>query len=326
MNPRSLCLYTCADLIDMNVYLTAGENVMPVTVTATSVIRKMRGGAQSYLLGADDGRFYVVKFRENPQGSRVLVNEWVGTRLIQYLDIACPRPAIVALTSAFIEAHPEVSLAYGGRNIQPSTGKHFGSQYPVDPRKVAVYDFIPDALLPSVWNIRDYARILALDLWVGNTDMRQSIFFRARVRDCIPTADAKPGRKAFITLMIDNGQFFCGPLWQVWDQCDCRCLSDQVYITAPSVVVAEAILRVTTIPRHVVAGAFCEAPGEWVDDVHQANQLIDRLMNRRRQVRELTYTVLERIRRGGAPSYSRTPAVRSSGHIQGERTDAARVL
>ena len=38
----------------------------------------MRGGAQSHLIEADDGRFYIVKFQNNPQHRRILVNEWIA--------------------------------------------------------------------------------------------------------------------------------------------------------------------------------------------------------------------------------------------------------
>ncbi len=44
---------------------------------AMEQIRRMRGGAQSHLMRCSDGRdhdlYYVVKFQNNPQHSRVLV-------------------------------------------------------------------------------------------------------------------------------------------------------------------------------------------------------------------------------------------------------------
>src|ERR1039458_10482114 len=54
-------------------------------LTAIRHIRKMRGGAQSHLMEADDGQWYVVKFRNNPQHHRVLVNELLASRLLAYL-------------------------------------------------------------------------------------------------------------------------------------------------------------------------------------------------------------------------------------------------
>ncbi len=42
---------------------------------ATEQIRRMRGGAQSHLMRCSDGHYYVVKFQNNPQHRRILVNE-----------------------------------------------------------------------------------------------------------------------------------------------------------------------------------------------------------------------------------------------------------
>ena len=53
-------------------------------VDALRLIRKMRGGAQAHLIEADDGNFYVVKFRNNPQHRRILVNEWLGGSFLRF--------------------------------------------------------------------------------------------------------------------------------------------------------------------------------------------------------------------------------------------------
>ena len=76
-------------------------------VQATRLIRKMRGGAQAHLLACDDGHFYVVKFRNNPQHRRILINEWIAAVFLNYLQISTPQAAIVNLSAAFLEAHPD---------------------------------------------------------------------------------------------------------------------------------------------------------------------------------------------------------------------------
>jgi hypothetical protein len=48
---------------------------------AMEQIRRMRGGAQSHLMRCSDGNYYVVKFQNNPQRRRILVNALLGTRL-----------------------------------------------------------------------------------------------------------------------------------------------------------------------------------------------------------------------------------------------------
>ena len=76
-------------------------------VRATRLLRKMRGGAQAHLLQADDGHFYVVKFTNNPQHRRILVNEWLASRFLGYLQINAPVPAIVELSPEFLAQTPQ---------------------------------------------------------------------------------------------------------------------------------------------------------------------------------------------------------------------------
>src|ERR1019366_4957645 len=44
----------------------------PLFVQAVQHVRRMRGGAQSHLMRCADGFYYVVKFQNNPQHTRVL--------------------------------------------------------------------------------------------------------------------------------------------------------------------------------------------------------------------------------------------------------------
>src|ERR1043166_5849762 len=129
-------------------------------VAAIRHVRKMRGGAQSHLLEADDGHWYVVKFRNNPQHRRILVNELLAASFLEYLKIASPETALVHVDQEFLTANPELHLQLGTRRIEIEPGWHFGSRYPGDPDRTAVYDFLPDALLPSVPNLEAFRAIL----------------------------------------------------------------------------------------------------------------------------------------------------------------------
>jgi hypothetical protein len=37
-----------------------------------------------------DSNYYVVKFQNNPQHTRVLVNDWLGTRLAEMIGLPVP--------------------------------------------------------------------------------------------------------------------------------------------------------------------------------------------------------------------------------------------
>src|ERR1700736_6545620 len=151
-------------------------------VHAKRLIRKMRGGAQAHLLECDDGHYYVVKFRNNPQHRRILVNEWIASVFLNYLHISTPETAMVNLPADFLAGNADVHIQLGSRRQAVEPGWHFGSRYPGDPAKVLVYDFLPDTLLDKVVNAAEFLGVLAFDKWISNADARQSIFFRARLR------------------------------------------------------------------------------------------------------------------------------------------------
>ena len=183
-------------------------------VNATRFLRKMRGGAQAHLLATDapgPAPFYVTKFTNNPQHRRILVNEWLGAHLLAALGIATPRVAVITVSPAFLAASPEVYLETGSARAPVPPGWHLGSQFPGDPLTEAVYDYLPDSLLPSVANHPDFLGVLAFDKWCGNADARQAIFLRRRLRDWLPQSDPSSPKKGFIAQMIDHGYLFDGP-------------------------------------------------------------------------------------------------------------------
>src|ERR1700755_817420 len=104
----------------------------------------MRGGAQAHLLEADDGHFYIVKFQNNPQHRRILVNEWIAGEILSHLQIASPVQQLVAVSSEFLRENPDIGFQGGVRPVAVEPGWHFGSRPPGTPVSTATYDFIPD--------------------------------------------------------------------------------------------------------------------------------------------------------------------------------------
>src|SRR4051812_25159832 len=96
-------------------------------VDARRVIRKMRGGAQAHLIEAADGHFYVVKFLNNPQHRRILVNEWIASIFLEYLNISTPAAAIVRVSEEFLCASSQEAYIQLGSQREPiHLGWHFG--------------------------------------------------------------------------------------------------------------------------------------------------------------------------------------------------------
>jgi hypothetical protein len=194
-------------------------------LTALRHVRKMRGGAQSHLLEADDGHWYVVKFRNNPQHRRILVNELLSAELLRYLKIAVPETALIHITPEFLEGNRDVHLSLGSQPVEVEPGWHFGSAFPGDPDRLAVYDFLPDALLGGLANIAHFLGVLVADKWMANADSRQAIFFRSRVKEWTPVSPARPPRTAMVAQMMDHGFAFDGPAWDFADSPIQDCIS-----------------------------------------------------------------------------------------------------
>jgi hypothetical protein len=259
-------------------------------VQATRMIRKMRGGAQAHLLECDDGHFYVVKFRNNPQHRRILINEWIASVFLNYLQISTPPAAIVSLSAAFLEANPEVHIQLGSRHRAVEPGWHFGSRYPGDPGKVMVYDFLPDTLLDKVVNANEFLGVLAFDKWMCNADARQSIFYRARLRKWSPPGNEPAPQAGFVATMMDHGYVFDGPHWKFSDS-PLRGLyfRPAFYQRVRGWEDFQPWLdRVVYFPEEIVDAAQKQIPPEWLEeDGAELQAILEKLMSRRRYVPDL---------------------------------------
>jgi hypothetical protein len=259
-------------------------------VQAIRLIRKVRGGAQAHLLECDDGRFYVVKFRNNPQHRRILVNEWISAVFLRYLQISVPDTAIVNVGAEFLGKNPDVHLQLGSRRVPVEPGWHFGSAYPGDPGRMAVYDFIPDLLLDKVVNIADFLGVLVFDKWAGNADARQSVFYRARLKQWVSGSDEYLTRTGFVANMMDHGYVFDGPHWIFADSpLQGLYFRPVVYEKVRSWDDFQPWLdRVVHFPEEVVDDALKQLPPQWLEnDADAVEQLLTKLMARRKRVPDL---------------------------------------
>ena len=124
---------------------------------AVEHIRPMRGGAQSHLLRAADGHYYVVKFVNNPQHRRVLANEWLAAQLARGLELPVPPVAMIEVPQALIDASPGLVLRIGGHLVPCAAGLQFGSRLPGGDPHAPIYDYLPEPALGHVANLGDFA-------------------------------------------------------------------------------------------------------------------------------------------------------------------------
>lgn len=264
---------------------------------ATEQIRRMRGGAQSHLMRCSDGHYYVVKFQNNPQHRRILVNELLGTRLAGRLGLPTTPVAVVHVSEELIRLTPELSMEMPRSRVPCQAGLQFGSRYPGDPRRLTLHDFLPDEQLRGVENLHDFAGMLVFDKWTCNTNGRQTIFFREEARrpileeDGTESGEDRREEREYRAAMIDQGFCFNAGEWNYPDA-PLRGLyaRNRVY---EGVIGMESFAPWTerverSVTERVLAEVIREIPPEWYEDDYDAvTRLVEQLYRRRTRVPEL---------------------------------------
>ncbi|HKI11338.1 MAG TPA: HipA family kinase [Candidatus Acidoferrum sp.] len=263
-------------------------------------IRRMRGGAQAHLMRCSDGNYYVVKFQNNPQHLRILVNELLGTRLASRLGLPTTPVAVVEVSRELIQLTQELCIDLARSRAPCSAGLQFGSRYPGDPRRLVLHDFLPDEKLREVANLHDFAGMLVFDKWTCNTNGRQTLFFEEKSPASAATPGCLPGESsrtagshplAYRTLMIDQGFCFNAGEWNFPDA-PLRGLyaRNRVYEGVTGMEsfgpwLERLEFRVT---ERVLAELAGEIPPEWyADDYDAVLRLLEQLQRRRTRVPEL---------------------------------------
>jgi hypothetical protein len=267
---------------------------------ATEQIRRMRGGAQSHLMRCSDGHYYVVKFQNNPQHRRILVNELLGTRLAGRLGLPITPVAIVHVSEELIRLTPELSMEMPRSRVPCQAGLQFGSRYPGDPRRLTLHDFLPDEQLRQVENVHEFAGMLVFDKWTCNTNGRQTIFFRKMPAE-VSKSGASPqlsptedGDQSYKTMMIDQGFCFNAGEWNYPDA-PLRGLyaRNRVYegVTGMESFAPWTERVEKSVTERVLAEVIREIPPDWYEDDYDAVlQLVEQLYRRRTRVSELILT------------------------------------
>ncbi|MCC7342519.1 MAG: hypothetical protein IT170_15665 [Bryobacterales bacterium] len=257
-------------------------------VAAEKLIRKMRGGAQAWLIQAATGDTYVVKFRENAQHRRILINEWIASCFLEQLGLCAAKTSLMHFSLEWLEQASKegLSIALGNTQRAISPGLHLGSKVAVDPGTTAIYDYLPDAILRDVRNRNHFHGMLAFDQWTTNADARQAVFFRGRFREFLPEGDFGHNQRGFVAMMIDHGYCFQGPDWRLED------LPRQGTFVRPAAYEQVTgwndfepwLTRILHFPDSAVDRALSSIPSSWLEDGEEA--LLEKLMMdllRRRQ-------------------------------------------
>lgn len=248
------------------------------SVEATQYVRPMGiGYSAPQLLRAEDGDDYVVKFRSNGQGLRVLPNEWVAGSCAIALGLPMPPITVVNVSQALLDATTELSP------FRATPGAQFGCK------------FVPHGhaepwrnVLANAENLDDLAGILVFDTWVYTRDRS----WRTSNLHVVMDADGR-----YRVIIFDHGWVFGGkPNWskeslhQERDLVRPPFMGGSVYNSfRPHIKGADPfepwLLKVESLPPETIWQSINEIPDDWGVDPYERYVLADYLIQRRPLIR-----------------------------------------
>jgi len=258
----------------------APPSEVSTVIRAAKHIRPMRGGSQAHMLADESGRFWIVKFLNNPQHSRVLANEWIASSLARAVGLTVPDFEVMDVPADLIESAPELLFRCGGRQLKPTPGPAFASRLPTNDPAAPAYDYLPEPMLENVLNLAEFAGVLAVDKWLCQCDGRQVVF-------CKPAPRART--RAYF---IDWGFVFNAGDWNFPDS-PCRGVYSRnaVYAGINDWAAFEPWLsRIEQFPESTLAAIMAAIPSPWASPDDLAG-LEAAILGRRPKVRDLIESV-----------------------------------
>jgi len=249
-------------------------------IRAHEHIRQMRGGSQAQLFSDGNGGQWVVKFLNNPQHPRVLVNEWIASSLARVIGLTVPDFDIMDVAADVIERNSALAFRYGGRLEKPVAGPAFASKVPTSGLDAPTYDYLPEAGLELVHNLTEFPGVLAVDKWLCQCDGRQVVFCRPRARARL---------RAYF---IDWGFVFNAGDWSFPDSPLRGVYSrNMVYQTVTDWQSFEPWLsRIERFPEARLQAIIAAIPSQWATG-DELDRLQAAILDRRSKVRDLIETV-----------------------------------
>lgn len=235
----------------------------------------LRGSSRAQFMSSEDGTQYVVKFKENFQGIRVLVNELVANGIGCELNLPCPEGIIAEIDRELIEIS-NIENTYG-RKI--SSGQHYGCKkiegcYPVPPR----------ILIDQANNKNVFPGIVLFDILTFNHNRNnQGNYLIQQAR-----------QDSFDFYIIDHGHCFGRPNWHIsiiqkigtWNG---NVLPEVANCIMGSDPFRNYIERIQNLSNEFFSKIVDEIPAEWGISNNERNALKSFLMGQRDRIKEIIF-------------------------------------
>jgi hypothetical protein len=194
-----------------------------------------------------DGNSYVVKFKNNPSGTRILVNEYISGALAQLLTLPIAPFQTVEIDQDFIHQYESFS------KYNFHGGTQFACLY-ID--KCKHLTFSNDI---SIQNREHLAGITAFDLWINNTDRKVgNVLLEPQQND------------SYYMYMIDHGRIFADAKWTIktFDKKPKIKLKQDVHKWFISQLphkseIQTAIEKIQTLPNEEITKTIYSIPADW---------------------------------------------------------------
>jgi hypothetical protein len=268
-------------------------------LSANKYIRKMRGGSQSILVRANDGRHYVVKMMDNPIGPNLLANEHMGSLLANAVGLPVAQAKGIILSDSFIDSHPDLWFELTSGVRRPNKGMHLGSLFVGQTSGVGrPLEYISPSRVSAITNREAFLGMYLLDVWANHQDNRQAIFRRSSTNE-------------LEVCFIDHGHMFGGPEWSFHGNLgSARHLETAVYTDLwQDEQVAFWISRFQTVIPEMLMSIVPAMTSDWYSG--DSSELFSKLMDRLLRLPELIQAL--RLPDFGIHDL-RTPDTRSTFH------------
>jgi len=243
--------------------LTRDLGVMPIGIT------------KAHEMADADGKFYIVKFKENALGSvKVLINEYVAGKIAEHLDLPCAKCYIAEIDSTLA---PTIEI----NGIPVSVSSHFAVEKLND---IYVVPFI-FKLIPTCQNKDKYPDIMNFDVWLYNWDRNNSGNYLILT---------KPDGYHFY--IIDHGHCF-NLDWSV------VILAGMIGAFAPKSLIPQmselvttdvqmegAITKIEAIDDNFLRNLVDDVPADWIVDPLDKDALKDYIVQQKKELRKLIFT------------------------------------